>query len=68
MFASDIEQMNASKRYKLTIVIVDRTVITERDGVRTVQTPWAENKSCFLGNSKSWSFGLWVFLLRNKTV
>jgi Phage major capsid protein E len=46
----DLEQVNAMllKRYKLTIVIVDRTVITERDGVRTVKTPWAANKVIFL--------------------
>lgn len=50
----DLEQVNAmlQKRYKLTIVIVDRTIITERDGVRTVQTPWAENKVVFLETQK----------------
>jgi hypothetical protein len=50
----DLEQINAmlAKRYKLTIVIVDRTVITERDGVRSVQTPWAENKVVFLETQK----------------
>ena len=50
----DVEQMNSmlQKRYKLTIVIVDRTVITERDGIRTVQTPWAENKVVFLETQK----------------
>lgn len=50
----DQEQVNAMllKRYKLTIVIVDRTVITERDGVRTVKTPWAANKVIFLETQK----------------
>lgn len=50
----DLEQVNAmlQKRYKLTIIIVDRTVITERDGVRTVQVPWAENKVVFLETQK----------------
>jgi len=50
----DLDQVNAMllKRYKLTIVIVDRTVITERDGVRTVKTPWAANKVIFLETQK----------------
>jgi len=50
----DLEQVNAmmQKRYKLTIVVVDRTVVTERDGVRTVQTPWAANKIVFLESTK----------------
>jgi len=50
----DLEMVNAMllKRYKLTIVIVDRTVITERDGVRTVKTPWAANKVIFLETQK----------------
>jgi hypothetical protein len=50
----DQEQVNMmlQKRYKLTIVIVDRTVITERDGTRTVQTPWAANKVIFLETQK----------------
>jgi hypothetical protein len=50
----DLEQVNTmlQKRYKLQIIIVDRTIITERDGVRTVQTPWAENKVVFLETQK----------------
>lgn len=50
----DLEQVNTmlQKRYKLQIIIVDRTIITERDGVRTVQTPWAENKIVFLETQK----------------
>lgn len=50
----DLDQVNMvlQKRYKLTIVIIDRTVITERDGKRTVQTPWSENKVVFLETQK----------------
>lgn len=50
----DLEQVNSmlQKRYKLQIVIVDRTIITERDGTRTVQTPWAEGKVIFLETQK----------------
>jgi len=50
----DLTQVNdmLSKRYKLTITIVDRTVITERNGTRTVQTPWAANKVIFLETLK----------------
>lgn len=50
----DQEQVNSmlQKRYKLQITIIDRTVITERDGTRTVQTPWAENKVVFLETLK----------------
>lgn len=50
----DLDQVNAmmQKRHKLTIVIVDRTIITERDGKRTVQTPWEENMVVFLETQK----------------
>jgi hypothetical protein len=50
----DLEQVNTmmQKRYKLTIVVVDRTVTTERDGIRTVQTPWEANKIVFLESLK----------------
>ena len=50
----DLEQVNTlmQKRYKLTIVIVDRTVVAERDGKRTNQTPWAANKIVFLESAK----------------
>ncbi len=46
----DLEQVNAMmlRRHKLTIVVIDRTVTTERDGVRTVHKPWADNKIVFL--------------------
>jgi len=50
----DLDQVNAmmKKRYKLTIEIVDRTIVTERDGTRTVQTPWAANRIVFLQSRK----------------
>ncbi|HEX8576973.1 MAG TPA: major capsid protein [Flavobacterium sp.] len=50
----DLDQVNAmmQKRYKLTIQIIDRTVVTERDGKRTTHTPWGANKVVFLQNLK----------------
>ena len=50
----DIEQVNAlmQRKFGLTIVIVDRTVTTERDGVRTVHTPWATDNVIFLTSTK----------------
>jgi hypothetical protein len=50
----DLDQVNAmmQKRYKLTIQIIDRTVVTERDGKRTTQTPWGASKVVFLQNLK----------------
>lgn len=50
----DIEQVNSmlQRKFGLTIVIVDRTVTTERDGVRTVHTPWAVNNVLFLTSPK----------------
>lgn len=50
----DLDQVNTMmrSRYKLTIIIVDRTVITERDGARTVQTPWEPNRVIFLNSLK----------------
>jgi hypothetical protein len=46
----DLEQVNSmmQRRYRLTIVIVDRTVTIERDGVRTILTPWEANKIVLL--------------------
>lgn len=46
----DLDQVNAlmQRRYNLTIIIIDRTVIVERDGTRTVLTPWEANKVIFL--------------------
>jgi Phage major capsid protein E len=50
----DVEQVNAlmQRKFGLTIVIVDRTVTTERDGVRTVHTPWATDNLIFLTSPK----------------
>jgi len=50
----DLEQVNAmmQKRFKLTIIIVDRTVTTERDGVRTENKPWADGIVVFLRTAK----------------
>lgn len=50
----DLEQVNAMmmKRYKLMIVVVDRTVTTERDGVRTVSAPWEAGNVVFLESTK----------------
>lgn len=46
----DLDQVNAmmQKRYKLNIVIVDRTVTVEKNGVKTVLTPWEANRVVFL--------------------
>lgn len=46
----DLEQVNAlmQRRYKLTIVIVDRTVTIEKNGKKTVLTPWDAGKVIFL--------------------
>lgn len=46
----DLEQVNTlmQRKFGLTIVIVDRTVTTERDGKRTVNTPWAVDNVIFL--------------------
>jgi len=50
----DLEQINSmlQRKFGLVIVVVDRTVTTERDGVRTVHTPWSENNVIFLTSSK----------------
>lgn len=50
----DLEQVNAlmQRKFGLTIVVVDRTVTTERDGVRTVHTPWATDNVIFLTSPK----------------
>jgi len=50
----DLEQVNAlmQRKFGLTIVVVDRTVTTERDGVRTVHTPWAADNVIFLTSPK----------------
>lgn len=50
----DLEQVNSmmQRRCKLTIMVIDRTVTTERDGVRTVQTPWEPGKVVFTETMK----------------
>ncbi len=50
----DLEQVNAmmQRRFGLTIIVVDRTVTTEKDGVRTVHTPWATDNVIFLTSPK----------------
>ena len=50
----DFEQVNAlmQRKFGLTIVVVDRTVTTEKDGVRTVHTPWATDNVIFLTSPK----------------
>lgn len=50
----DLQQVNdlMQRKFGLTIVIVDRTVTTERDGVRTVNTPWAVDNVIFLTSTK----------------
>jgi len=50
----DLEQVNTlmQRKFGLTIVVVDRTVTTERDGVRTIHTPWATDNVIFLTSPK----------------
>lgn len=63
----DIEQVNAFlKKKKLPqIIIVDRTVTSERDGVRTVHTPWAANKVVFTTSAQVGK--LWYGILAEET-
>jgi hypothetical protein len=46
----DLIQVNGlmQRKFGLTIVVIDRTVTTERDGVRTVHTPWETDNVIFL--------------------
>ncbi|OHT44428.1 hypothetical protein B0A71_12920 [Flavobacterium tructae] len=50
----DLEQVNAmlQRKFKLSIIVVDRTVTTERDGIRTIHTPWAVDNVIFLTSNK----------------
>jgi hypothetical protein len=50
----DLDQVNGlmQRKFGLTIVVIDRTVTTERDGVRTVHTPWATDNLIFLTSPK----------------
>ncbi|OIQ22198.1 MAG: hypothetical protein BM557_02140 [Flavobacterium sp. MedPE-SWcel] len=50
----DMEQVNSlmQRKFGLKIIVVDRTVTTERDGKRTVHTPFEENNVVFLTSNK----------------
>ena len=41
------------KKFKLTLEIVDRTIITEKNGKRTVHTPWESGMVSFLPSKKT---------------
>lgn len=51
-----LDDINAAlkkdNKYKLTIHIIDRTVINEKNGVRTVATPWSEGKVILTGTEQ----------------
>lgn len=47
---AQVNQMFLSN-YGLTIRIVDRTVVTEKNGVRTTVSPWGANKVIFLNSA-----------------
>ena len=51
-----LDEINAAlkkdQRYKLTIHVVDRTIINEKNGVRTTVTPWSEGKVVFTMSTK----------------
>lgn len=46
----DLEQVNSmlTRKLKLSIVIVDRTVTVEKNGAKTILTPWDSGKVVFL--------------------
>ena len=50
----DLMQVNTmlQRKHGVQIIIVDRTVTTEKDGVKTVHTPWEANKVVFLTSKK----------------
>lgn len=50
----DLTQVNTlmQRKFGLTIIVVDRTVTTERDGVRTINTPWEVDNVIFLTSNK----------------
>lgn len=48
---SNVDQMLTDK-FGMTIQIVDRTVMLERDGVRTPYKPWADNKVVFTSSKE----------------
>lgn len=45
-----LQQVNdfLTSNYGITIIIIERSVVFEKNGVRTVKTPWAENAVVFL--------------------
>ncbi len=49
----DLEQANLmlNRKYGITIIVVDRTIVTERDGNQTVHTPWATDNVIFLSST-----------------
>ena len=51
-----LEDINAAlkkdNKYKLTIHIIDRTIINEKNGKRTVVTPWSEGKVILTGTTQ----------------
>lgn len=48
--APDLTQANQllTRRFGMTIEIIERTVVTEKNGIRTIHTPWSEGKVIFL--------------------
>lgn len=50
----DNDQLAAvfKKKFNLTLLIVERQIVTERDGVKTIQTPWEANKVVLLPSMK----------------
>lgn len=50
----DLAQVNTlmKSKFNLTIKIVDRTVVVEKNGKRTVTTPWASGKIIFLESER----------------
>lgn len=48
---SNVDQMLTDK-FGMTVQIVDRTVMLERDGVRTPYKPWADNKVVFTSSTE----------------
>jgi len=44
--------LKKDNKYRVTIHIVDRKVVNEKNGVRTVVTPWSEGKVVFTGTTE----------------
>lgn len=51
-----LDEINAAlkkdNKYKFTIHIIDRTILNEKNGVRTVVTPWSEGKVILTGTTQ----------------